>query len=123
MNIKEKTTAAQIRIDGFRAGLTVGVLHLSEGVIALDAAMQMLIIAAVRRFDDFDDFDDSDECGSHDIGDVEVELVEPGIATWRELVFFRINEIQLPGADAPRPMLTIMLASEWWQRSLRFRAT
>ena len=89
--------------DNFRRALTGGTLLLSAGIVALDAANQARIIDAVREFDDFDE----DPWDPHDIGDLVVEIEEPGIARLRELIFFRIDRI------ATGLVLTIMLASEW----------
>ena len=96
--------AARQQNDAFRRALTGGSLLLSAGIIAVDAANQARIIDAVRAFDDFDQ---SDAWDTHDIGDLEVEIEEPGIARWCELIFFRIDHI------GNGPVLTIMLASEW----------
>ena len=97
-------SAVRQRNDDFRRSLTGGTVLLSAGIIGLDAANQTRIIAAVRAFDDFDH---SDTWDAHDIGDLEVEIEEPGIACWHELIFFRIDRI------ANDLVLTIMLASEW----------
>ena len=99
-----QVAAARQQNDAFRRSLTGGSLLLSAGIIAVDAANQARIIDAVRAFDDFDQSDPSD---AHDIGDLEVEIEEPGIARWHELIFFRIDRIN------NGPVLTIMLASEW----------
>ena len=96
-------SAVRHQNDNFRRALTGGTLLLSAGIVALDAANQARIIAAVRAFDDFDD----DAWDPHDIGDLEVEIEEPGIARWHELIFFRIDR------TATGLVLTIMLASEW----------
>ena len=50
------------------------------------------------------------------IGDLEVEIEEPGVHRWRELIFFRVDAFVLeacPRHDASQLTLTIMLASEW----------
>ena len=99
-----QVAAARQQNDAFRRALTGGTLVLSAGIIAVDAANQARIIDAVRAFDDFDQ---SDPWDAHDIGDLEVEIEEPGIARWDELIFFRIDRV------ANGPVLTIMLASEW----------
>ena len=115
--------ALRARNDRFRRTLTGGSLMLSAGVVGLGAANQARIIAAVRGFTGFDDdceignpFDD------HSIGDLEVEVEEPGIHRWPELIFFRIDDLGRPATGAgssPPPasgtalMLTLMLASEW----------
>ena len=99
-----QVAAARQQNDAFRRTLTGGTLMLSAGVIAVDAANQARIIDAVRAFDDFDQ---SDAWDTHDIGDLEVEIEEPGIARWHELIFFRIDP------TATGLVLTIMLASEW----------
>ena len=99
-----QVAAARQRNDAFRRALTGGTLMLSAGLIAVDAANQARIIDAVRAFDDFDQ---SDPWDTHDIGDLEVEIEEPGIARWHELIFFRIDD------TANNLVLTIMLASEW----------
>ena len=58
----------------------------------------------------------------HSIGDIEVEVEEPGIHRWPELIFFRIDDLarSATGADSsPAPSTgtplvpTLMLASEW----------
>ena len=99
-----QVAAARQQNDAFRRALTGGSLMLSAGIIAVDAANQARIIDAVRAFDNFDQSDPSD---AHDIGDLEVEIEEPGIARWHELIFFRIDHT---GSGL---LLTIMLASEW----------
>ena len=99
-----QVSAVRHQNDTFRRSLAGGSLLLSAGIIALGAANQARIIAAVRAFDDFDQ---SDAWDTHDIGDLEVEIEEPGIARWHELIFFRIDRV------ANGPVLTIMLASEW----------
>ena len=104
MSDPAQVTAARQQNDAFRRSLTGGTLLLSGGMIALGAANQARIIAAVRAFDDFDQSDPGD---THDIGDLDVEIEEPGIARWHELIFFRIDRIN------NAPALTIMLASEW----------
>ena len=111
MNIELTATADPARVaavqhqnDNFRRALTGGTVLLSAGIIGLDAANQARIIEAVR---DFDDFDQSDPWDPHDIGDLEVEIEEPDIARWHELIFFRIDR------TSNGLVLTIMLASEW----------
>ena len=99
-----QVAAARQQNDAFRRALTGGSLMLSAGLIAVDAANQARIIDAVRAFDDFDQ---SDPLDTHDIGDLYVEIEEPGIACWHELIFFRIDRT---GSGL---VLTIMLASEW----------
>ena len=110
------------RNDRFRRTLTGGSLMLSAGVVALGAANQARIIAAVRGFTGFDDdFTIGDPFDDHSIGDLEVEVEEPGIHRWPELIFFRIDDLgPATGAGAsPAPstgtarVLTLMLASEW----------
>ena len=97
-------SAVRHQNDAFRRARTGGTLLLSAGIVALDAANQARIIAAVRAFDNFDQ---SDSWDPRDIGDLEVEIEEPGIARWHELIFFRIDR------TATGLVLTIMLASEW----------
>ena len=97
-------SAVRHQNDAFRRALTGGTLLLSAGIVALDAANQARIIGAVREFDDFDPHDHWDP---RDIGDLEVEIEEPGIARLHELIFFRIDR------TATGLVLTIMLASEW----------
>ena len=97
-------SAVRHQNDNFRRALTGGTLLLSAGIIAVGAANQARIIAAVRAFDNFDQ---SDSWDPRDIGDLEVEIEEPGIARWHELIFFRIDR------TATGLVLTIMLASEW----------
>ena len=99
-----RVSAVRHRNDAFRRSLTGGTLLLSAGIIGLDAANQARIIAAVRAFDNFDQ---SDSWDTRDIGDLEVEIEEPGIARLHELIFFRIDR------TATGLVLTIMLASEW----------
>ena len=122
--------ALRARNDQFRRTLTGGSLMLSAGVMleaclrhdALGADNQARI-AAVRGFTGFDDdceignpFDD------HSIGDLEVEVEEPGIHRWPELIFVRVDDLAHPATGAgssPAPasgtalVLTLMLASEW----------
>ena len=118
-----EVAARRTRNDQFRRTLTGGSLMLSAGIIALGAANQARIIAAVRGFTGFDDdceignpFDD------HSIGDLEVEVDEPGIHRWPELIFFSVNAFghAAAGTSTTRTaengtalVLTIMLASEW----------
>ena len=123
--------ALRARNDRFRRTLTGGSLMLSAGVVleaclqhdALGAANQARIIAAVRGFTGFDDdFTIGDPFDDHSIGDLEVEVEEPGIHRWPELIFFRIDDLGRPATGAgssPAPasgtamVLTLMLASEW----------
>ena len=115
--------ALRARNDQFRRTLTGGSLMLSAGIVALGAANQARIIAAVRGFTGFNtDFEIGDPFDDHSIGDIEVEVEEPGIHRWPELIFFRIDDLAHPvtGAGAsPAPasgtslVLTLMLASEW----------
>ena len=126
MNIEVKhrgdplhVAALRARNDRFRRTLTGGTLMRSAGVIALGAANQASIIAAVRAFTGFgagDPFDD------HSIGDLEVEVDEPGIHHWPELIFFRVDDLAQPATGtgpSPTPasstalVLSLMLASEW----------
>ena len=109
---RDDAKAAAIRDlnDAFRTSLTGGVVLLSAGIIALGAANQATIIAAVRAFDDFDSDDPGD---LHAIGDLEVEVEEPGIHRWRELVFFGIDDLTSGNPANAGLLLTIMLASEW----------
>ena len=109
--------------DRFRRTLTGGSLMLSAGIVALGAANQARIIAAVRGFTGFDhDCEMGDPFDDHSIGDLEVEIEEPGIHRWPELIFFRIDDLAHPATGAgssPAPasattlVLTLMLASEW----------
>ena len=101
--------------DAFRVTLNGGSVVLTAGVIALGADNQARIIAAVRRCTAFDDDDPLD---THDIGDVTVTLVEPGIACWPELIFFRVIDIGAAAAPTASSnpttrQLILMLASEW----------
>ena len=100
--------------DAFRVTLNGGSVVLTAGVIALGADNQARIIAAVRRCTAFDDDDPLD---THDIGDVTVTLVEPGIACWPELIFFRVIDASATPTGSPSltptRQLIIMLASEW----------
>ena len=115
--------ALRARNDRFRRTLTGGSLMLSAGIIALGAANQARIIAAVRGFTGFDDdFTIGDPFDDHSIGDLEVEVEEPGIHRWPELIFFRIDDLGRPATGIgsnPAPstgtalVLTVMLASEW----------
>ena len=102
--------AIRARNDRFRSWLTSGALMLTPAVLALGTGNLARILDAVR---DFDDFDDADPTDAHDIGDLEVDLHEPGIAQCRELIFFRIRDLALPGTGTPSLMLIVMLASEW----------
>ena len=115
--------ALRARNDQFRRTLTGGSLMLSAGIVALGAANQARIIAAVRGFTGFDDgFTIGDPFDDHSIGDLEVEIEEPGIHRWPELIFFRIDDLAHPATGIgsnPAPstgtalVLTLMLASEW----------
>ena len=115
--------ALRARNDRFRRTLTGGSLMLSAGIVALGAANQARIITAVRGFTGFDDdFEIGDPFDDHSIGDLEVEVEEPGIHRWPELIFFRIDGLAHPATGAgasPAPasgttlVLTLMLASEW----------
>ena len=115
--------ALRVRNDRFRRTLTGGSLMLSAGIVALGAANQARIIDAVRGFTGFDDdFTIGDPFDDHSIGDLEVEVEEPGIHRWPELIFFRIDDLARPATGAgpcPTPaggtalVLTLMLASEW----------
>ena len=106
----EQIAAARAGNDRFRTTLTGGTVWLSAGIIALGAANQATIIAAVRAFDDFDSDDPSD---LNAIGDLEVEVEEPGIHRWRELVFFGIDDLTFGHPAFAGLLLTIMLADEW----------
>ena len=118
-----EVAALRARNDRFRRTLTGGSLMLSAGVVALGAANQARIIAAVRGFTGFDDdFKFGDPFDDHSIGDLEVEVEEPGIHRWPELIFFRIDDLTHPTTGTgPAPtasnstalVLTLMLASEW----------
>ena len=111
------------RNDRFRRTLTGGSLMLSAGVVALGAANQARIIEAVRGFTSFDDdCEIGDPFDDHSIGDLDVEVEEPGIHRWPELIFFRIDDLARPATgtgSSPAPasgtalVLTLMLASEW----------
>ena len=147
MNIKLTTRgdpveveARRARNDRFRRTLTGGSLMVSAGIMleaclrhdTLGAANQARIIAAVRGFTGFDDdFEIGDPVmaepcctwtDDHSIGDLEVEVEEPGIHRWPELIFFRVDDLAHPATGAgasPAPasgtalVLTLMLASEW----------
>ena len=112
-----EVAARRARNDAFRQSLTGGTVMLSAGVVAFGASNQARIIAAVRActFDTDDPFDD------HSIGDLEVEVDEPGIHRWPELIFFSVNAFGHAAAEASTLaaendtalVLTIMLASEW----------
>ena len=113
-----EVAARRARNDAFRQSLTGGTVMLSAGVVAFGASNQARIIAAVRActFDTDDPFDD------HSIGDLEVEVDEPGIHRWPELIFFSVNAFghAAAGTSTTRTaengtalVLTIMLASEW----------
>ena len=113
-----EVAARRARNDAFRQSLTGGTVMLSAGVIAFGASNQARIIAAVRActFDTDDPFDD------HSIGDLEVDVDEPGIHRWPELIFFSVNAFSHAAAETASTLttendtalvLTIMLASEW----------
>ena len=113
-----EVAARRARNDAFRQSLTGGTVMLSAGVVAFGASNQARIIAAVRActFDTDDPFDD------HSIGDLEVEVDEPGIHRWPELIFFSVNAFGHAAAETASTLttendtalvLTIMLASEW----------
>ena len=112
----DRVAARRTANDAFRAALTGGSLVLTAGIIALGAENQARIIAAVCQCAAFDDDDPLD---THDIGDVTVMLEEPGIARWRELIFFKvIYTASAPtgasaASDTATQHLIIMLASEW----------
>ena len=114
----DSVAARRAANDAFRATLTNGSLVLTAGIIALGAANQARIIEAVRRCRAFDDDDPFD---AHDIGDVTVTLVEPGIARWPELIFFKVVDdtgptpADCPDSPSQNPtrQLILMLASEW----------
>ena len=118
-----EVAALRARNDQFRRTLTGGRLMLSAGVVALGAGNQPRIIAAVRGFTGFDDdFEIGDPFDDHSIGDIEVEIEEPGIHRWPELILFRVDDLAHPATGAgssPAPasgtalVLTLMLASEW----------
>ena len=118
-----EVAARRARNDAFRQSLTGGTVMLSAGVVAFGASNQARIIAAVRGFTGFDDgFTIGDPFDDHSIGDLEVEVEEPDIHRWPELIFFRIDDLGRPATDAgasPAPatgtalVLTLMLASEW----------
>ncbi len=116
---RDHVTVRRAANDAFRAALTGGCLILTPGIIALGRANQIRIIEAVRKCSAFDDDDPHD---AHDIGDISVEVEEPGIHRWCELIFFKIvtGSADVPGTDAPAAassnttrQLIIMLASEW----------
>ena len=119
----QRMAALRARNDRFRRSLTGGAIMLSAGIIALGAANQARIIDAVRCFTCFDDdFELGDPLDAHDIGDIEVEVEEPGIHRWPELIFFRIDDVAPPATCTdPAPttsngtalVLSIMLASDW----------
>ena len=77
----------------------------------------------MRSFTGFDDdFKIGDPFDDHSIGDIEVEVEEPGIHRWPELIFFRIDDLARPAtgtgssptlASGTTLVLTVMLASEW----------
>ena len=130
MNIKLTSNGNPVEVAGlsarndrFRRTLTGGSLMLSAGIVALGAANQARIIAAVRGFTGFNtDFEIGDPFDDHSIGDIEVEVEEPGIHRWPELIFFRIDDLAHPPTGtgpSPAPstgtalVLTLMLASEW----------
>ena len=113
-----EVAARRARNDAFRQSLTGGTVMLSAGVVAFGASNQARIIAAVRActFDTDDPFDD------HSIGDLEVDVDEPGIHRWPELIFFSVNAFSHAAAETASTLttendtalvLTIMLASEW----------
>ena len=102
--------------DQLRVSLTGGKVMMTPGIIDLGLETQARVLAAVRAFDAFTDFDDDDLTDTHAIGDLEVEIEEPGVHRWRELIFFRVDAFVLeacPRHEASQLTLTIMLASEW----------
>ena len=114
----DQVAARRAANDAFRATLTNGCLVLTAGIVGLGADNQARIIEAVRRCRVFDDDDPFD---AHDIGDVTVTLVEPGIVRWPELIFFKVVDDSGPttatGTSSPSQnptrQLILMLASEW----------
>lgn len=97
------------RNDRFRSGLPRGWLVLSAGVVALGAAAQDAILARIGAFDDFEADDPWDV---HDIGDLEIEVEDLGAGSRRELIFFRIVDLDQSDGDRAKG-LVVMLASEW----------
>ena len=90
--------------DRFRRTLSGGAVLMTAGIVALGAEAQRRIIEAVHAFDDFDPDDPFD---SHDLGDFEIEVGDPGTGYARQLIFFRIDR------HATGRVLSLMLASEW----------
>lgn len=94
--------------DAFRRALPNGTIALSAGIAALGSTALDAIIAAIRDLD----FDTDDESDAHDIGDIEILVVDLGGQLVRQLVFFRIDGVT--GTVSASPRLAVLLASEWW---------
>jgi hypothetical protein len=97
--------------DNFRRTFTGGTVLLSASIAALSKTQQIVIIAAVRAFDEFTV--DNDPYSEHDFGSLEVGL---------ETIFFKIDYYDLTKAmhspDEADPavtarVLTILLASDY----------
>jgi hypothetical protein len=118
MNIQSNTSGRKGRSavfrdlnDKFRKSFTGGTVLLSASIAALSKTQQIVIIAAVRAFDEFTV--DNDPYSEHDFGNLEVGL---------ETIFFKIDYYDLTKAmhspDEADPavtarVLTIMLASDY----------
>ncbi len=118
----EAIAARRTANNAFRSTLAGGQLLLSAGIVGLGADNQALIVASVRGCV----LPVDDPLDAHDIGDIEVLVTEPGIASWHELIFFRVVTPgpATPGTTGTQPInsnhrqLVILLASQWWLGTL-----
>ena len=97
--------------DAFRTTFIGGTVVVTAGIMALDAATQAEVVAAVKTFDAFTG--DNDPWGEHDMGAFEVE---------GQRIFFKLDYFDLTRSRySPDPrdasiterVLTIMLAEEY----------
>ncbi len=106
-----QTRAIRELNDGFRQSLTGGRVLITSGVQALDDAIQMKIIQAVRLFENFSP--DNDPYGVHDFGSVDVDGHK---LMWKIDTYDKSLEYGSPNAADPAVttrVLTIFLASEY----------
>lgn len=107
----DNTTCIRDLNDAFRQSLSGGAVFLTQGVQALDPAVQREAISQVRQFDDFSP--DNDPHGEHDFGALTVD---------GRPIFWKIDYYDLSmefGSSNPvdpavtRRVLTVMLAEEY----------